>query len=478
MCLSTTVLASDPDLLEVVQRAGVSHVWMAHYFYGYRPYALEDLQAWRRKIEALGMYAGAIHLPLGHPGDSLGAMDGNIPLTPPTHWKQGVSIDGAVHAGTSLHAPATEENAVAVKEIGAAGFHTVFLDDDYRLARGPGVIGGCFCAEHRERFLEAGGLGAGDWDTLLSDVRSRRLSSVLRAWVEFTCGELTACFRAQQEAAPNLDLGIMVMYLGAEKAGIQLTDYRDVPFRVGELMFNDASFDKVKGKTDELFSALFHRRFARPELAYSETTAFPSDRLSAANMAAKLAVSTIADVRNTMFMSGLTPFPKSHWDVLGPAMARQSEIHGALAGRVPRGPLKHYWGEAARYVGDDNPYSLFLAMGVPFEVVDAIPSVGWTFLCDADVPQARGLGSTLIARPEARTGWARGVAETLEGLYALKREIVPTLEGVPYVAEDRPVVCAWYPESRRVLLWNLGPQQEAFTVRQDGRDLAVTVFVP
>jgi hypothetical protein len=33
----------------------------------------------------------------------------------------------------------------------------------------------------------------------------------------------------------------------------------------------------VKGKTDELFSALMHRRFARPELAYSEKTAFPSD---------------------------------------------------------------------------------------------------------------------------------------------------------------------------------------------------------
>jgi hypothetical protein len=43
-------------------------------------------------------------------------------------------------------------------------------------------------------------------------------------------------------------------------------------------------------------------------------------RLSAANMAAKLAVPTLAHVRNTMFMSGLEPFPASHGDTLGPAM--------------------------------------------------------------------------------------------------------------------------------------------------------------
>ena len=66
-------------------------------------------------------------------------------------------------------------------------------------------------------------------------------------------------------------------------------------------MFNDKSFAPVKGKTDELFSSLFHRRFVSPELAYSETTAFPADKLSASNMAAKLSVSLLSDVHNTMF---------------------------------------------------------------------------------------------------------------------------------------------------------------------------------
>ena len=82
-------------------------------------------------------------------------------------------------------------------------------------------------------------------------------------------------------------------------------------------------------------------------------------------MAAKLAVSTIADVRNTMFMSGVTAFPREHWETLGPAMKRQAELHRRVAGHDLAGRSKHFWGEASRYVGDDNPFSLFLARAYP-----------------------------------------------------------------------------------------------------------------
>ena len=90
-------------------------------------------------------------------------------------------------------------------------------------------------------------------------------------------------------------------------------------------MFDDASFGRVKGKTDELFSVLFHRRFVEPDRAFSESTAFPADKFSTAHLAAELTVSTIADVRHTMFMSGLTPFPRAHWVTLGPAMREQGD---------------------------------------------------------------------------------------------------------------------------------------------------------
>jgi len=48
------------------------------------------------------------------------------------------------------------------------------------------------------------------------------LTPVLRAWIDFTCDELTACFHAQQQAAPSLQLGNMVMFMGAEKSGNSL----------------------------------------------------------------------------------------------------------------------------------------------------------------------------------------------------------------------------------------------------------------
>jgi hypothetical protein len=271
----------------------------------------------------------------------------------------------------------------------------------------------------------------------------------------------------------------MIMYLGAEKAGLRLTDYRDVPFRVGELMFENDLFAPVKGKTNELFSALFHRRFARPELAYSETTAYPANRLSARNMAAKLAVSTLSDVRNTMYMSGLSPFPREHWQTLGPAMKRQAELHGRIAGHTPRGPLKHFWGEASRYVGDDNPYSLFLALGVPFEVTGEPAADGFTFLSDADARVAGNLrspGTRWIARPQAgMPSNLRAMPESLPELVALKREILPQLERVPYVEGENPVVCAWYPTARTVLLWNLAERRQDLTLRYRGSRRTMSV---
>jgi hypothetical protein len=477
-CSNTAALDADPELLNIFEHAGIDVVWLAGFFYGYWPYPPEELAAWRERIHARGLGCEIVNIPLGHPGDSLGAPGDAVPLTPPERWRMAQRPDGSAYSGTSLHAPATEENAAAMRRLQELGVRQVFLDDDFRLAVGPGVIGGCFCDEHRGRFLDVGGYTAAQWEELLADVQGRSLSPILRAWVEFTCDELTGSFRAQQAAAPEIEVGNMVMYLGAEKAGIRLKDYAGVPLRVGELMFNDASFGAVKNKTDELFSCLFHRRYVTPDLAYSETTAYPADQLSAANMAAKLAVSTIADVRNTMYMSGLTPIPNGHWDVLAPAMKKHAAIHRQLAGHTPRGPFKLYWGEASRYVGDDKPYSLFLGTGVPFEVVDEPGADGWTFLSEWDARDAasgklRTRGTRFIARSERAN--TRGVDETVEPLYALKHELADALRAVPHIEEDVPVVCAWYPTAGKVLLWNLAETETTITLRVNGARNRVTI---
>ena len=482
LCTSPDPLDQEPDRLEIYSKCGLSTIWLAGFFYGYWPASIERIDGWKKRIEGAGLNVNIVNIPLGHPGDSLGASSGDFPLTPPTGWRVAIRPDGTKYVGTSLHAPATEQNCAALKELSALGVKSVFLDDDFRLAVGPGVIGGCFCDEHRAAFLARTGFTDSDWQTLLADVKARNLSSILREWVEFTCDDLTNCFRAQQAAVPNIALGNMIMYLGAEKAGIRLKDYVNAPFRVGELMFDDNSFGRVKGKTNELFSCLFHRRFAKPELAYSETTAYPADKLSAKNMAAKLAVSTIADVRNTMFMSGITPFPRAHWDVLTPAMKKHAAIHEKLAGHTPRGPMKHYWGEHSRYVGDDNPNSLFLGMGIPFEVCDVPPTEGFTCLSDADAVSlsqtgVRESGTTYVTRKASsvQSERIRSCEETPEALAALKREIVAAGGAYPYVENDSPVVCAWYPTANAVLLWNLTEERQTYSLRTGKDTRAVEV---
>lgn len=473
LCLSPAAIAAEPGLLQLVKDAGVTDIWTTGFLYGYWYFDPPAIQRALQAIAGSGLQGHVANVPLGHPGDSLGARDEDVPLSPPAHWRMGVDPDGSQHSGTSLHPPAVEENASALQVLQSRGVGEVFLDDDFRLAVAPGRVGGCFCAEHRQRFLDQHGYSLGQWEELRVDIHERRLTRLLRQWVDFTCDELSAAFRQQQAAAPQVRLGIMVMYLGAEKAGIRLPDYSAAPFRVGELMFDDASFGRVKGKTDELFSVLFHRRFTAPEQAYSETTAFPAGRLSAANLAAKLNISLIADVRNTMFMSGLTPFPSQHWSTLAGAIRRQSGLHPLVSGQVLKGPLKHFWGVSSRYTGDDDPYSLFLALGIPFEVVEEAPQDGWTFLSRADIQELpdllrAGAGAEYVIRPGSAPASARcrEVEESLPALFEFKHRVVePHLRDVPYVVEDMPIVCAWYPAVRRALLWNLSEEPRQITLR-------------
>ncbi len=471
LCTNPTSLEQDPQRLLLYRDSGITDIWLAGFFYGYWPVLLDKIVAWKKRVEAAGFACHIANIPLGHPGDSLGAGTDDFPLTPPKHWRMAMRPDGSMYAGTSLHAPATEENAQALRQLRKSGFDFAFLDDDFRLATGPGVIGGCFCPEHKKAFLDKHGYQEQHWQDLLQNVANRDLTDLLRAWVEDVCDQLTESFRAQQTAAGDMQLGNMIMYLGAEKAGIRLQDYQGVPVRVGELMFDDLSFGKLKNKTAELFSSLFHRRFVSPELAFSETTAFPADRLSAANLTAKLAVSTLSDVRNTLFMSGITPFPAEHWSTLAPAMKKHAAIHEKISGHIPRGPYKHYWGEHSRYVSDDKPNSLFLATGVPFEVTDQPAKDGWTFLGDFDAravaaKKLKTSGTTFVFRPEAGIPPENGmvVKDELGALFTLKHQLKTQWESIPYIEEDLPAVLAWYPTARAAVVWNPSEKRQSFTI--------------
>ncbi|MCX8066048.1 MAG: hypothetical protein N3G21_12915 [Candidatus Hydrogenedentes bacterium] len=470
--VSIEALEREPDLIKVFIDAGVSEVWLGGFLYGHWYFTPESLAKWKNLIEKEGIEVGVINVPLGHPGDSLGSYSGEVPLTPPKHWSTALDHTGRNFAGTSLHSPACDENKDAIKKLKGVGVNRIFLDDDFRLAQAPGQIGGCYCEAHKRKFLTEYAYSDKDWGELIDSVSHRKFTKLLRDWIDFNCDLLSSCFVGLENSTAGIELGIMVMYMGSEKAGIRLDGYKNRMFRVGEGMFDDASFGSVKGKCNELFSVLFHRRFVSPENAYSETTAFPADKLSAKNMGAKLVVSTIADVRNTMFMSGLQHFPKTHWEVLPTYMKKQVEFHQKIAGSKLCGPLKLYWGERSRYISDDNPFSLFLAIGVPFEVVDKPKPEGWTFISDYDLEEIKkDYLSRCVARREYKG--AVFIPESLDALFKFKQKIVGSLEDIPHIAENKPVVCAWYPERRKVLIWNLSENFERFTLQRGEKSSSV-----
>ena len=63
------------------------------------------------------------------------------------------------------------------------------------------------------------------------------------------------------------------------------------------------------------------------------------------------------------------------------------------------------------------------------------------------------------------------IAYTNKDYDSLRRELLPTLAKVPHVVEEKPVVCAWYPTARAVLLWNLAETPEKVTLRAGRTDI-------
>jgi hypothetical protein len=472
----------NPELIGLMKEAGVSDVWMASYLQGKWYHTPKELRESADFLVSKGFNPHVLTVPLGHPGNAIDPSDGTWSEKKQS-WENACDYDGSLYSGTSIHAPVVEDNIEANKLLAKEGFDTLFLDDDFRLARYPGTIGGCFCDECKNEFLQKYNYPVADWDILIDSVEKRNPSKVLRSWVEYICDKVNNMFVSLQKATPQMETGIMVMYLGAEKAGIALDKYRNVPFRVGEMMFSDKDFGNIKGKTDELFSALFHMRFIKPELAYSETTAYPQDELSAKNMAAKLSVSLFSDVRNTMFMSGLQHFPVEHWKTLAPAMKKSAHIHEEIAGLKPVGPFKHFWGWDSRLVGHDKPFSLFLASGIPFEVIDDVTKDGWIFLSNEDAKsvvegRVTAKSNNFVVRKEAGIQGDEFIEldESLNDIFALKKRIIPTLNNIPYVEGETPVIFSWYPVGGKALLWNVNEERQNYVIKR-GEKIVQSVVV-
>ncbi len=170
-------------------------------------------------------------------------------------------------------------------------------------------------------------------------------------------------------------------------------------------------------------------------------------------------------------MSGLKPFPVENWKTIAPAMKKSAQVHEEIAGLKPKGPLKHYWGWDSRLVGEDKPFSLFLASGIPFEVIDDISDDGWIFLSNEDaraVVEGRvaAKNKNLVIRNKAKVTGDDfiHINETLDDLFAFKQGIISSLIDIPYVEGNIPVIISWYPSINKILLWNVNEEQQDFTI--------------
>lgn len=160
VCINADIILTDPEMLEILADAGVKAIWIATYFYGYWPYEKSKIIRAKELVQRRAMEAYAITIPFGHPGDSLNAGDEAFPLIPPAHWPRTTDIKGEQYAGTTVNELVNTENARALQEVSELGFTRCMTDDDFRIARLPGVIGGSFDDETRHHFLQRGGYSA------------------------------------------------------------------------------------------------------------------------------------------------------------------------------------------------------------------------------------------------------------------------------------------------------------------------------
>ena len=466
------------DLPRLWKESGVTDVWIDAWFYGFFPFSWEKTDLYINHLRKLDLTPHFIGVPFCHNGGSLSPTDPNgFPNIPPSHWKKAKRFDGSENWGFSWHEPTDDELRDSTQLMfDKYGPFDYFLDDDFRFANTPADIGGCFCDECRRDFLQKAALSPSRWDELLGDLKNNQDTELVRTWIDYVCDKLTYCFKKTANSLPEIDLGIMVMFMGSERSGIRLDDYSGHLFRVGEMMFNDYWFEQPRNKARELFSSLFHRRFCDPGRTFSETTGYPIAKLSPKNMAAKLTVSTLADVRNTMFMSGLPMIPSSYWPILAPRMKKEAELHRRIAGRKPTGPFKHFWGMADRYMRGDEAFCLFLLTGVPFEVCGSLARDGWTFLGDASAAEMeRGAlvspGTVCFARSNSLSGRFTELEESFESLFAFRRSLLPYFQekGIPYIEEEIPFVLGQYTfgdgSPDVLLLWNVNEEDKTVHLR-------------
>ncbi len=199
-------------------------------------------------------------------------------------------------------------------ELRELGITRMLWDDDLRQGNYEGGVQGCFCDACLVEF-------AGKYPSVIPEGFSREsLRPVIRrspeglseeqlalreAWMQFTCERVTRYLR--ETSVEGMQNGIMVMHNGDRRHGVDIAEIRrelpDCLFRVGELMFDDASFDPPQNKRALVEGVLRHMALmGDPARIFSETTVFPHGALTPENLRLKILLERKCGLENINFM--------------------------------------------------------------------------------------------------------------------------------------------------------------------------------
>ncbi len=300
--------------LDLIKKAGVSVLWLEIYMAGRYTAEKQEIIKAKEILENMGFEVNVITLPVGHPGNSLNPEE-VLDLSLPAHWNYRVNAQGEKeYFCACINNTVIDENKKVVEFCRDAGFKKLFFDDDLRMGNHSfDEIRGCFCNNCISEFSSVCGTNL-TREEIASACESK--NDLSQKWIDYNCSKITRFMT--ETATDGIQTGIMVMHSGGKYHGIDIPAIKkavpDCLFRVGELHFDDYSFENDIDHKSELDSIKMHMELiGNPDVCYSETTVFPPRALSPENLVKKAKLAIDANIKNIFLMSGSWVMSDEYW---------------------------------------------------------------------------------------------------------------------------------------------------------------------
>ena len=285
---------------------------------------LEKIVRVKRILDEEGFETWGLGLPVGHPAGF------DTPrFTYHEGWHIRRDIDGNEcrwsNALTDRLIRDAREHVLTLREI---GIPAMFWDDDLREGNYEGDVQGCFCGECLREFTAMypafAGRGFGR-ETLRPVLRrdpaglSEEQTALREAWMDFLSDKI--CRFMRETSVEGVRNGIMIMHNGDRRHGIDIPAIRracpDCLFRVGELMFDDRSFEAPGNMRALAGGVLRHMALmGDPENVYSESTVYPHGALTPENLRKKIVLERKCGLRHINLMGVERMNAEAYYDML------------------------------------------------------------------------------------------------------------------------------------------------------------------